>query len=81
MTADNIIRKILIIIRSTNWTYKDCRRDASSEIDNLCTDYLGLTEDLDCELLCDDIEKMIIDKDWIDKYIGWQTDISKSPIE
>tara|TARA_R110000824_G_scaffold284376_1_gene472666 strand:+ start:5147 stop:5392 length:246 start_codon:yes stop_codon:yes gene_type:complete len=81
MTADNVIRKILLINRSTNWNYKECRRKAFLEIDDLCTDYLGLTEDLDCELLCEDIEKMIIDKDWMDKYIGWKSDLNKSPVE
>jgi hypothetical protein len=81
MTADNVIRKIININRSTNWTYKECRREAQLKIDDLCTDYLGLTEDLDCELLCEDIEKMIIDRDWMDKYIGWKSDLTKSPIE
>ena len=81
MTADNVIRKILNIGRSTNWTYKESRRNAFLEIDDLCTSYLGITEDLDSELLCDDIEKMIIDKDWIDKYITWKDDLTKSPIE
>ena len=38
-------------------------------------------DNLDCELLCEDIEKMIVDKDWIDKYIGWKIDLNKSPIE
>jgi len=81
MTADNVIRKILIIIRTTNWTYRDNRRPARVKIDDLCTDYLGLTEDLDCELLCEDVEKMIINREWMDKYIGWKTDLNKSPIE
>ena len=81
MTADNVIRKILNIIRSTNWTYRDNRRPATIEIDDLCTGYLGLTEDLDCELLCEDVEKMIIDRDWMDKYVTWIQGVSKSPIE
>jgi len=81
MTADNVIRKILLIIRSTNWTYRDSRGPATLEMTDLCTNYLGLTEDLDCELLCEDVEKMIIDRKWMDNYIGWKQDLNKSPIE
>ena len=81
MTADNVIRKILLIMRATNWTYRDNRGPARLKITALCLDYLGLTEDLDCELLCEDIEKMIINKKWMHDYIGWQQDLNKSPIE
>tara|TARA_Y100001973_G_C5159268_1_gene312609 strand:+ start:890 stop:1135 length:246 start_codon:yes stop_codon:yes gene_type:complete len=81
MTADNVIRKILIIIRTTNWTYRDNRRPARLKIDDLCTDYLGLTEDLDSELLCEDVEKMIINRKWMDDYVLWKQDLNKSPIE
>ena len=81
MTADNVIRKILIIIRTTNWTYRDNRRPAKLKIDDLCTDYLGLTEDLDSELLCEDVEKMIIKRKWMDDYVSWKQDLNKSPIE
>ena len=81
MTADNVIRKILIIIRTTNWTYRDNRRPARLKIDDLCTDYLGLTEDLDSELLCEDVEKMIINRKWMDDYVSWKQDLNKSPIE
>ena len=81
MTADNVIRKILIIIRTTNWTYRDNRRPAKLKIDDLCTDYLGLTEDLDSELLCEDVEKMIINRKWMDDYVSWKQDLNKSPIE
>ena len=81
MTADNLIRKIFIINRGTNYAYKDCRRKTFLKIDDMICEYLGLTEDLDCELLCEDIEKMIIDDDWMDKYISWKGQLSKSPIE